>query len=247
MGAANMSAIQDDMQASRGAPTEVETLARRATRTLDPEAGLRALTALRARLDELEMLQVSNAVESGLSWSDIARSLGISRQAAHKRYSRRAGQEAIAARPRRMLVTAEARNAVKFAREEARALGADVVGTEHVLLGILRCERSHATWALRALGARLEDARAAAEPTVASCEPAGAGDEPRHPAWRGLSPHARRVLERSLEEALERGEGYIGVEHLLLAVLRDDHGGAAQTLARMDIEPREVRRRLAEL
>jgi Clp amino terminal domain, pathogenicity island component len=241
-----MASIQTDTQSPSTAPTEVETLARRATRTLNPEAGLRALTALRARLNELEMLQVSSAVESGLSWSEIARALGISRQAAHKRYSRRAGNEGIPTRPRRMLVTAEARNAVKFAREEARALGAQVLGTEHVLLGILHCERSHATWALRALGARLEDARAAAEATVAPCEDPPPGDEPRHPAWRGISPHARLVLERSLEEALERGEGYIGVEHLLLALLREDHGGAAQTLERMGIDPREVRSRLSE-
>src|SRR5436190_6703776 len=243
-----MAVIHQDTEATRGAPTEVETLARRATRMLDPEAALKALTALRARLDQLEMLQVSNAVESGLSWSEIARALGISRQAAHKRYSRRAGEEGgVSTRPRRMLVTAEARTAVRFAREEARAMGAEVVGTEHVLLGILRCQRSHATWALRALGARLDDARAAAEPTVAPCESPPRADEPRHPAWRGMSPHARRVLERSLEEALERGEGYIGVEHLLLAVLRDDCGGAAQTLMRMDVDPGEVRSRLSEL
>ncbi|MFL5820273.1 MAG: Clp protease N-terminal domain-containing protein [Solirubrobacteraceae bacterium] len=226
----------------------METLARRTTRTLDPQAGLRALTALRERLDELEMLQVSAAVEAGLSWTDIARAMGISRQAAHKRYSRRAGREPGASgRPRRMLVTAEARHAVQLAREEARALGADVVGTEHVLLGILRCERSHATWALHAMGARLDDARAAAEPTLASCNGDAVSGEPRHPAWRGLSPHARRVLERSLEEALERGEGYIGVEHLLLAVLRDERGGAAQTLRRMSIDPQEMLSRLSEL
>ena len=243
-----MAVIHQDTEATRGAPTEVETLARRATRMLDPEAALKALTALRARLDQLEMLQVSNAVESGLSWSEIARALGISRQAAHKRYSRRAGQDGgVRTRPRRMLVTAEARTAVRFAREEARAMGADTVGTEHVLLGILRCQRSHATWALQALGVRLDDARAAAAPTVAPCDTPPRGNEPRHPAWRGMSPHARRVLERSLEEALERGEGYIGVEHLLLAVLRDDCGGAAQTLRRMDVDPGEVRSRLSEL
>ena len=224
----------------------METLARRATRTLDPDAGLRALTALRARLAELEMLHVSRAVESGLSWSDIARALGISRQGAHKRYSRRAGNEGIPTRPRRMLVTAEARNAIKFAREEARALGAEVMGTEHVLLGILRCERSHATWALRALGARLEAARAAAEPTMASCASPAGGDELRRVAWRGMSPHGhgRRVLERSQQEALDRGDKYIGVEHLLLAVLHDDPGGATQTLQRMDIDPGEVRSQL---
>jgi len=241
-----MACTEDEIQAVSGVPTEVETLARRATRTLDPEGGLQALTALRERLDELEMLQVSNAVESGLSWREIARSLGISRQAAHKRYSRQGGDGAAPRRPRRMLVTAEARNAVKFAREEAHALGAGIVGTEHVLLGILRCQRSQATWALRALGARLEDARAAAEPTLGPCAEPPAGDA-RHPAWRGVSPHTRRVLERSLEEALDRGEGYIGVEHLLLAVVRDDRGGAAQTLRRVGIDPNEVRSRLSEL
>jgi hypothetical protein len=242
-----MASTQRDTQVMAGAPTEVETLARRATRTLDPEAGLEALTALRERLDELEMLQIGKAVQSGLSWSEIARALGVSRQAAHKRYYRRAASEASASgRRRRMLVTAEARHAVKLAREEARAMGADVVGTEHVLLGILRCDRSHATWALHALGARLEDARAAVQPTLVTGESQPLSDEPRHPAWRGLSPHARRVLERSLEEALGRGEGYIGVEHLLLAGLRDDRGGAAQTLQRMEIDPRTVRERLSE-
>jgi hypothetical protein len=227
----------------------VETLARRATRTLNPEAGLRALTALRKRLDELEVLQVSIALEAGLSWTRIARTLGISRQAAHKRYSRRIGcRDGGSGRPRRILVTAEARHAVHLARQEARALGADLMGTEHLLLGILRCERSHATWALRALGARLEDARAAAEGHRGPLrDAAGRGRAPSHPAWRGVSPHARGVLERSLEEAREQGDGYIGVEHLLLAVLRDDHGGAAQTLRRMEIEPREVRSRLSEL
>jgi len=63
-----MASTEDEIQAVSGVPTEMETLARRATRTLDPEGGLQALTALRERLDELEMLQVSNAVESGLSW-----------------------------------------------------------------------------------------------------------------------------------------------------------------------------------
>jgi len=243
-----MASTKDETQAASGAPTEVQTLARRATRTLDPQAGLQALTALRERLDELEMLQLSAAVEAGLSWAEIARLLGISRQGAHKRYSRRArGEPDDSRRPRRMLVTAEVRHAIQLARQEARALGAQVVGTEHLLLGILRCERSHATWVLRAMGAGLEDARAAAERTLASGEGHPSSGEPRHPAWRGLSPHARRVLERSMEEALDRGEGYIGVEHLLLAVVRDERGGAAQALQRMSIDPREVLGRLSEL
>ena len=62
-----MARTEDDIQTASGVPSEVETLARRATRTLDPEDGLLALTSLRERLGELELLQVSNAVESGLS------------------------------------------------------------------------------------------------------------------------------------------------------------------------------------
>ncbi len=228
------------------APTEAETLARKATRTEDPRAALRALTALRHRLDESEAIQVAKAVRAGCSWSDIARGLGISRQAAHKRYAKRlAKAEPGAIRPPRMLVTAEARHAVALAREEAKASGADVVGTEHLLLGILREERSHATLALRALGARLSDARDATQPTMVGAAEELA-TEPRRPAWRGLTPHARRVLEQSLNEALDRGEGYIGVEHLLLAILRDDRGGAAQTLRQMEISPADLRARLVE-
>jgi ClpA/ClpB-like protein len=220
-----MADTRDEAQTAPGSPTEVETLARRAARTLDPQAGLEALTALRHRLDELEALQLSAAVEAGLSWTEIGRALGISRQAAHNHYSRRVGPEhGRYSGPRRIVVTAEARHAIHLARQEARGMGADVIGTEHVLLGILGCERSRATWALRAMGAHLEDARAAANATVISSQ-----------------------AEPSLQEALDRGEGYIGVEHLLLAILRDERGGAAQTLRRMNIDPREVLSRLSEL
>jgi Clp amino terminal domain, pathogenicity island component len=239
---------QSDTKSAAGAPTEVETLARRASRERDPKAALQALTALRKRLAELEVLQFNAAVQAGLSWTEIGRALGISRQAAHNRSVRGVDPEhRRSSGPRRIVVTAEARHAVQLARQEARSLGVDVVGTEHVLLGILGCGRSHATWALRALGARLEDARAAAEATVASCQAEPTSGDPRGRAWRGLSPHARDVLERSLQEALDRGDGYIGVEDLLVAVLRDEQGGAAQTLRRMDIDPREVRSRLSEL
>lgn len=233
----------------RGGPaTEVEKLARRATRTLDPEEGLRAVSNLRERLEDLEVLHVSNALGAGRSWGDIGRALGITRQAAHKRYATRAAANGAATGSQpRMLVTAEARRAVAQAREEARALGVAVVGTEHLLMGILRCERSPAARALRALGARLGDARSVAEPTMAGAEGDGMGDEPAGPAWKGMSPHARRVLERSLQEALDRGEGYIGVEHLLLAVVRDERSGAAQTLARMEIDPAELASAVASL
>lgn len=238
---------ETEIAAAFGAPTEVETLTRRARQAQDPKVALRAARTLRERVAELELLQVSMALEAGLSWTRIACALGISRQAAHKRYSRRVRCSADGtSRPGRMLVTTEARHAVHLARREARALGAGLVGTEHLLLGILGCERSHATWALHAMGARhenLRDAVDSADWRLGEAE----SDGRRRPAWRGLTSDARRALARSLEEALDRDEGYIGVEHLVLAVLRDSRGGAARALRRIDVDPREVVSRLSEL
>jgi ATP-dependent Clp protease ATP-binding subunit ClpA len=97
------------------------------------------------------------------------------------------------------------------------------------------------------MGARLDDVRAVAEPAPERGQAERVSGEPRDRAWRGLTSHARRVLERSLEEALNRGEGYIGVEHLLLAVLRDSRGGAVRALRRVDVDPREVVSRLSQV
>lgn len=227
--------------------SEVEVLARQATRMIDPEGGLRALTALRERLVQLESLHVSNALGAGRSWGDIAKAVGISRQAAHKRYSRRvrAAEQGPQESQRKVMVTSEARRAVRLSRDEAHAAGVSVVGTEHLLLGILRCDGSSATSALAGAGVRLDEARAAAQPTLVGV-PAPDDVADQATAWRGLTPHARRVLERSLDEALQRSEGYIGVEHLLLAVLRDQRGGAAQTLERLEVDRADVRSRLAQ-
>jgi ATP-dependent Clp protease ATP-binding subunit ClpC len=141
---------------------------------------------------------------------------------------------------RTVLVTAPARMAVRLGRQEARAMGSDIVGSEHLLLGILRSGGARASRVLRDLGVSLDDARAAAQPTLiegrAHEEPAGKD---------GISAYARSVLEQSLREAVARGEGYIGVEHLLLALLREDAGGAARTLAELGVDPDVVRERLA--
>lgn len=136
-----------------------------------------------------------------------------------------------------------------FAREEARALGHAGVGTEHLLLGILRCEQSPAVRALGAMGVSIDDARAAAAPTLveqAPPDPAAADESPPSRLGRGekLTRHARQVLEQSLRETLDRGEGYIGVEHLLLALLHHEQSGASQTLERLGIHHEEALRAL---
>jgi hypothetical protein len=215
-------------------------LLRRAVSTDDPDDALRAITVLRGELDRLERDAVSCARVAGSSWSAIAGALSITRQAAQKRH--RGAPRAANAAPaptRTVLVTAPARMAVRLGRQEARAMGADVVGTEHLLLGVLRCGDHRAVKVLETLGVTLDDARAAAQPTLIDGQPPA---EP--PGKDGISTYARSVLEQSLREAVARGDGAIGVEHLLLALLREDVGGAARTLHELGVDTDVLRERL---
>ncbi|MEA2322062.1 MAG: ATP-dependent Clp protease ATP-binding subunit ClpC [Solirubrobacteraceae bacterium] len=215
-------------------------LLRRATNASDPDDALRAVTLLRGELDRLERDHVSCARVAGSSWSQIADALSITRQAAQKRHRGATPSASGPAPMRTVLVTAPARMAVRLGRQEARAMGSDVVGSEHLLLGILRSGDHHAVHVLREMGISLEHARAAAQPTLVD------GRSALEPAGRdGISTYARSVLEQSLREAVDRGEGYIGVEHLLLALLREDAGGAARTLGALGVEADAVRERLA--
>jgi ATP-dependent Clp protease ATP-binding subunit ClpA len=227
-----------------GSPATVEQLARDTARTGDPETALRALTALRNELNQLESELVHRALRAGCSWSQIARALGITKQAAHHRHHQLAEEPSASTDGQaKMLVTSEARRAIQLARQEAATLGQPVVCTEHILLGILRCERSHAVNALNALGVTHQAARDCLQTTMPGVplKP----DSTEGPADDdGVSPHARRILEGSLREALKRNEGYIGVEHLLLSLLSDSRNGAVQTLEMLKTTPSEVRRQL---
>ncbi len=225
-------------------PGTIEQLARDVALSPDPENALRALSALRAELDLLEPELVTRAVRTGASWSQVARALGVTKQAAHKKHRRAAAVEdpAATAGGPKILVTGEARQTIQLAREEARNLGQPAVGTEHILLGILRCRESHAVRALNALGVTLEAARDCLQPTIVGVPDAGsAGSATPEP---GITPHARRILEASLREAVKRQEGYIGVEHLLLALLADSRNGATQTLEALRTTPGQIRRQL---
>jgi ATP-dependent Clp protease ATP-binding subunit ClpA len=216
-------------------------------RAREPAAALRALTPLREELLTFERLQVALALDDGASFGDIARAVGISRQAAHRRYRDLVGVSLQDPRseeqaPRgRMLVTSEARAAVNLAREEATALGARAVGSEHLLLGIVRCGRAHAADVLRDHGVALEEARRAAQPTLVDGAPPPPPPPPVAAGPHGISPYARAVFEQSLREAVKRGDGFIGVEHLLLASLEDRDGGAARTLYSLGVDPDAVR------
>ena len=224
-------------------------LARYVVEDARPERALRALVELRAGLDEAEREHVCAMVAGGAPWREVGTALGISPQAAHKRHgsaaksARGAADDAWTGRaaPGKVLVTGQARRAVQYARVEAADLGVAALGTEHVLLGIMRLDGTAAARALEAAGVSLPAVRSNLLPTLTGDEHAD------RPSERNLavSETAREAFERSLSESVRRGDGYIGPEHLLLSILHDGGGGAAQTLRSVGVEPHEVERQLA--
>lgn len=220
-------------------PATIEQLARETAQIDDPETALRALTALRRELDATEPEIVRRALQARASWSQIARALGISKQAAHRKY-RHLFEQADIAGDQRMLVSDEARQCIEFAREEAKRLGQPAVATEHILLGILRCDGSEAAAALNAEGVTLETARDCLQTTMPGLPPPEAN---RPAAEYTVSSHARRIVDSSRREAREQGEDAIGVEHLLLALLSDSRNGAVQTLEEHKTTSERIRRR----
>ena len=139
--------------------------------------------------------------------------------------------------------TDKARQAVVLAQEEARRLGHPEVRTEHLLLGLLAVDgESAANRALTGLGIPLDDLRREVEEGIGRGEGAPSGHLP-------FAPQNKKVLELSLREALQLGHNYIGTEHLLLGLVREADGGAAQVLsgrgANLDAVRQEVVRQLA--
>jgi transposase-like protein len=203
-----------------------------AVRASDPELSLQALAALRRELDAFERVQAWRALDAGSSYGAVARALGISRQAAHRRYR----ELAAAAEPPpgtvRRRVTPEARAAVQLAGEEAKALGAARIGSEHLLLGILRAGDDRAAGALRAHGVKLEAARLAALPTLAG--DAGGATE------SALTAYARRVFGEAMRQAATEPGRPIDPADLLAAALADRGGGACRTLAALSVEPETI-------
>jgi len=130
--------------------------------------------------------------------------------------------------------TERARQVVVLAQEEARSLKHNYIGTEHLLLGLLREEEGVAARVLDGLEVSVEEVRAAVVRIVGSGEESPQGQIP-------FTPRAKKVLELALREALSLGHNYIGTEHILLGLVREDEGVAARILLDLDAEPEKIR------
>ncbi len=134
--------------------------------------------------------------------------------------------------------TDQARRVVVLAQEETRLLNHGYIGTEHILLGLIREDLGTAAEVLKALGIELQAARDRVR------EICGASDEQQPGGHIPFTPRAKLVLELSLREALQLGHDYIGTEHILLGIVREGQGVAAQVLVELGADLNQVRHRL---
>jgi ATP-dependent Clp protease ATP-binding subunit ClpA len=136
--------------------------------------------------------------------------------------------------------TDEARRVVVLAQEEARLLYHNYIGTEHLLLGLAHEGQGVAAKALESLGISLEAVRAQVEEIIGQGQSAPVGHIP-------FTPRAKKVFELSLREALQLGHNYIGTEHILLGLVREGEGVAAQVLVKLGAGLPRVRQQVIQL
>jgi ATP-dependent Clp protease ATP-binding subunit ClpC len=136
--------------------------------------------------------------------------------------------------------TDRARRVVVLAQEEARMLNHTYIGTEHLLLGLVHEGEGVAAKALESLGVSLEAVRQQVEEVIGSGQQAPAGHIP-------FTPRAKKVLELSLREALQLGHNYIGTEHILLGLIREGEGVAAQLLTKLGADLNRARQQVIQL
>jgi ATP-dependent Clp protease ATP-binding subunit ClpC len=136
--------------------------------------------------------------------------------------------------------TDRARRVVVLAQEEARMLNHNYIGTEHLLLGLIHEGEGVAAKALESLGISLEAVRQQVEEIIGRGPQAPSGHIP-------FTPRAKKVLELSLRESLQLGHNYIGTEHILLGLVREGEGVAAQVLVRLGADFSRVRQQVIQL
>ena len=136
--------------------------------------------------------------------------------------------------------TDRARRVVVLAQEEARMLNHNYIGTEHILLGLIHEGEGVAAKALESMNISLEAVRQQVEEIIGQGQAAPTGHIP-------FTPRAKKVLELSLREALQLGHNYIGTEHILLGLIREGEGVAAQVLQKLGADLNRVRQTVIQL
>ena len=136
--------------------------------------------------------------------------------------------------------TDKARRVVVLAQEEAKMLNHNYIGTEHLLLGLIHEGEGVAAKSLEALGISLDAVREQVQEIIGQGQQAPTGHIP-------FTPRAKKVLELSLREALQLGHSYIGTEHLLLGLIREGEGVAAQVLTKLGADTNRVRQQVIQL
>jgi hypothetical protein len=136
--------------------------------------------------------------------------------------------------------TDRARRVVVLAQDEARRLDHNYIGTEHILLGLIREGEGVAAKALELLGISLDAVRQQVEQIIGRGQETPSGHIP-------FTPRAKKVLELSLRESVQLGHNYIGTEHILLGLIREGDGVAAQVLVKLGADLNRVRQRVIQL
>jgi hypothetical protein len=214
-----LSALIDVVETSAPTPQPLDLLATASA----------TVTEVTDLTDSLLSHFVDRCRRAGHSWAEIGASLGVTKQAVQKRFtlSRRdlMDLDRLTDRARRVVT--------EHATTEARRLGHNFIGTEHILLGLFDEPAGVAAVVLtRWLSA--DDARQKVEAIVARTEMTPAGELP-------LTPRSARALGLSVHEALQLGHNYVGTEHILLALLREGEGVGARVLSEAGVDDAEVR------
>src|ERR671931_412780 len=136
--------------------------------------------------------------------------------------------------------TERARQVVVLAQDEARALKHNYIGTEHILLGLLREEEGLAARVLESLDITVEEVRAQVARIVGQGDEVTTGEIP-------FTPHAKQVLPLALRDALSLGHNYIGTEHILLGLVRENEGVAARILLDFDADSEKIRNEIIRM
>jgi hypothetical protein len=192
-------------------------------------AAARTAADLEVVADETLTHFVDRCRRIGRSWSEISKALGVTKQAVHKRFST----------PTFERFTVRARGALKGAAGAASRLRHNYVGTEHVLLGLFAEPEGIAAKVLVAAGLTGDGVEAA----ILALTPrgdAGVGAPP-------FTPRAAACLEKALDEALQLGHNYIGTEHVLLGLFREEDGLAARIMRDAGVTHDATRDRIVEM